>query len=132
MRLINYDRKIYIYRNLRKQTLSLLQSGLLVGHAEAVILTDVEFRVRESGRQRVLREKQKNVHSFAIGFLEESYEMPYVWVIDSAEVFNTGTSREVTYNPYKFGYFYDRISEAPVYKGKRVLVTANSGIFVED
>jgi hypothetical protein len=132
MKPINPAKKIYVYRNLQKQKLSLMQSNVVVGHAEAVILTDVEFRVRQSGRERVLRERQKNVHAFTIGLLEQAFETPYAWVLEVAPIFDRENARSVTYNPYKFTTFVDQTSEAPVYSGRRVLVTANKGIFVEN
>lgn len=38
----------------------------MVGHRATVYLTDVTFRVYDTGRQRVLREKKKNVHAFQV------------------------------------------------------------------
>jgi hypothetical protein len=142
-----------------------MHNGRIVGYAEAVILTDVEFRVRESGRQRVLRERRKNVHAFVVGSCELSamgYEQDknnnFVFPTHgsspaSAVPMNgfglfdldnnpqcrrrdwtwlTAHSSQLSYNPYKFGHFYDKATEAPVYKGKRVLVTANNGIYLEN
>ncbi len=42
-------------------------TGRVIGYTESVNLEDVEFKVSEAGRQRLLREKRKNVHAFAIG-----------------------------------------------------------------
>jgi hypothetical protein len=107
-----------------------MQSGVVISHAEAVILTDVEFRVRQSGRERVLRERQKNVHAFTIGLLEQAFETPYAWVLEVDPIFDRQSAHWVMYNPYKFSAFVDQASGAPVYSGSRVLVTANKGIFV--
>lgn len=112
----------HVYRNLRNQKLSLKQRNRVIGYANAVILTDVEFRVRESGRQRCLREKQKNVHAFAVGAMEATTP-------DDIQAFNRGV--RVSYNPYQSAHFFDVATGTPVYHGKRVLVTANDGIFVE-
>lgn len=128
MKLINRNRKIYVYRNLRRDCLSLQQDGLIVGYAEAVILTNVEFRVRESGRQRVLREQRKNVHAFAIGLLEEAHTTPYTWILDAVQ------ARQISYNPYRFPTFFDvetLESIESIHSGKRVLVTTK-GIWMED
>lgn len=113
--------KTYVYRNLRKQQLSLKQRNRVIGHADAVILTDVEFRVRESGRQRCLRDKQKNVHAFAVGTMEAT-------IPDDIQAFNRGA--RVSYNPYRSAHFFDVATGTPVYHSKRVLVTANNGIFL--
>jgi len=129
MKPLNPTKKIYVYRNLRRNCLSLMQANAVIGHAEAVILTDVEFRVRESGRQRVLREQQKNVHAFTIGMLENQRDfLVQQWIIN----FTSSSARRVTYNPYKYPTFFDIITEEPIYSGARVLVTANNGIYVEE
>ena len=129
MKPLDPNRKIYVYRNIRRNCLSLMQDKIIVGHAEAVILNAVEFRVRESGRQRVLQERQKNVHAFSIGLLEHYYGS--FWPVEVDKVFDRWSATRVTYNPYKFGYFYSVASEAPVYWGGRVLVTASHGVYVE-
>ena len=44
-------------------------SGKLCLRDKCLRPRDVEFRVRESGRQRMLKEKSRNVHAFAVGRL---------------------------------------------------------------
>lgn len=127
----NPNRKVYVYRNLRRNCLSLQQSGLIVGYAEAVILQNVEFRVRESGRQRVLREGRKNVHAFAIGMVEQVYTIPYTWVLNADRIFDRDTSCQISYNPYRFPTFFDVETLEPMIAGKRVLVTTKA-IYSED
>lgn len=59
-----------IYRNLHKQSFSI--QGFLedkkgyrvIDYGCSIILYDVIFKVLESGRQKVLNEKRKNVHAF--------------------------------------------------------------------
>lgn len=48
---------------------SIVQGGIVVAYAERLYLKDVKFQVREAGRERVRREKMKNVHAFVIGHL---------------------------------------------------------------
>ena len=127
--LLNPTKKVYVYRNLHKHQLSIQQQKLIVGYAEGVILTDVEFRVRESGRQRCLREKQKNVHAFAIGLLERTFGVSEI--DEYSTFFDIAAAYRVTYNPYRQNCFYNVATEAPVTYGARVLVTANNGIYVE-
>ena len=52
-----------------------------------MFLRDVTFKVRESGRQKVLKEKRKNVHAFVVGTIVD--ERPAL------------AGRSVYYNPYK-------------------------------
>lgn len=60
----------YVYRNLMRRDgvwYSIMQRGVVVGHAREILLADVRFVVREGGRQRVLETGRKNVHAFAVG-----------------------------------------------------------------
>jgi len=88
--------KTYIYYNLHKKCWSLMQRGKVIGHCEAVVIADAEFRVRQGGRKRVLREKRKNVHAFVIGKIVTRFEY------QQEEI---GTNRQVKYNPYKSDSF---------------------------
>ena len=91
-----------VYYNLHKRKLSIQQkrinaSGKLVWkvvrHADDIFLKNVKFKVSEVGRQRVIKEKKKNVHAFITG--EECKD-------------NTrGLLEGVFYNPYKFSSFVD-------------------------
>jgi hypothetical protein len=45
-------KKIMLYYNLHKKTFSIIYKGLVVIHADYVKLTDVEFRVRQGGREK--------------------------------------------------------------------------------
>ena len=138
MRVVNPSRRTYVYRNLRRNCLSLMQQQLVVGHAQAVILTDVEFRVRPSGRQKVLEQKQKNVHAFAVGKLSVvsnqllAEELFFASLRNGASPLTTEHCKLITvsYNPYRFGYFFNVETLEPVITGKRALVTTKA-IYVE-
>ena len=71
-------------------------SGRVVAHSGCVVLRDAEFRVSEAGRQRVLRERRKNVHAVVRGTLHTG-PAPSDDLMASA-----------SYNPYTAGYFFDR------------------------
>ena len=93
-----------IYFNLHKKLFSVQQKvngrWKVVKHANAVYLKNGKFKVSEAGRQRVLKEKKKNVHAFVEG--EEAFD------------FKSGTYCGVTYNPYKHSTFVKRGTEEPV------------------
>lgn len=103
--------KVFIYFNLHRKLWSIkaLQGpdkGRVIGHTECFTVLDAEFKVSEAGRQRVLREKRKNVHAGVVGQL----------------VGRTGhyLDKSVTYNPYKYNSFVDRQTEMPVHKASVV------------
>ena len=81
--------------------------GRVVAHCNRILLDKPKFKVSEAGRQRVLREKAKNVHAGVVGrvlFIEQRFKP--LWL-------EKGT--EVTYNPYKFETFVNRKTLGPVY-----------------
>lgn len=78
-----------------------------------VILRDVTFRVNENSRQRVIREKSKNVHAGAVGTLVTRG-------IGRATV-------PVSYNPYKAGHFYRKDTGEAVYSAKLLVLTVSGG-----
>jgi hypothetical protein len=97
-----------IYFNLHKMCLSVRSKGLVIKHADQITLSNVTFKVREGGRQRVIKEKKKNVHAFVKGM-----------EIDKAA---SDKGRRVSYNPYKAGHFYYVDSGEPVYTANEVSI----------
>ena len=92
--MIKVGQKVKVYFNLHKKLWSVqdAKSRLVIAHLDEVSLRDVEFKVSEAGRQRVLKEQRKNVHAFAVGTLDETSQ--------------EGLKHRVSYNPYRFGHFY--------------------------
>lgn len=89
--------KVRVYFNLHKRLFSVQDCATrkVVQHRFNLVLHDVRFIVSERGRQRVLRDKRKNVHAFVEGTLlpqEEHAPRGRRW-------------RKVSYNPYKSGHF---------------------------
>ena len=117
-RSINPRKKIKVYRNLHTGTMSVQQGGLVVGHCDEILINGAEFVVNESGRQRVIKEKRKNVHAFVVGFLF-SGEL-------GGRTTDGGTP--VSYNPYKMGTFYVRETGQAVYWATRAAVGVTKGI----
>ena len=93
--------KVQIYRNLRTGNFSVrdAKTRKVITHLDSFILRDVKYKVSEAGRQRVLKEKRKNVHAWVEGSL----------VSKKAIVALNDKDRglwEVRYDPYKRKYFY--------------------------
>lgn len=82
--------KYYIYRNVTKNTFSIRHRGKVIDHAETILAKNAHFSVSETGRQKVLRTRQKNVHAYVVC---ESYVQ--------IKMVRTRRLTEVTYNPYK-------------------------------
>lgn len=109
--------KVFVYRNLHRKCYSVksLKTGRVIAHVDSIDLINVRFKVSEAGRQRVIREKQKNVHAGVVGYI--------------ADVSLLCQSSKVTYNPYKFDTFIRRDNELPVYEAKIAHLDA-SGIAI--
>lgn len=82
-----HGKRVYVYRNLHNGLFSVWHAGKVLAHVPEIHLDNAEFRVRESGRQKVLREKKKNVHAFVVGTVNSK---------PPAEKPSMG----ITYNPY--------------------------------
>lgn len=107
-------KRVRVYFNLHRKLFSVQEKtskGWRVWlHANQITLENVVFKVSEAGRQRVIREKKKNVHAFVEGDM----------VLDGTEPIHTST--QLSYNPYKAGSFVDRDSQTPVHKAKFALL----------
>jgi len=105
---INHDLPVRVFRNLERGCYSIMQRGQVRASACEVLLRAVEFRVRESGRQRMIRERRRNVHAFAVGLLVD-----YVHAAAPARL-RPLAGPSVTYDPYRFPTFFQRDTLAPV------------------
>lgn len=93
--------------------------GKVVDHVDFYALKNVEFKVREAGRQRVLREKRKNVHAFCVGEYFVSGK------------FDTHSTSEVTYNPYTMSTFQFAETGVPIYTANHIILIGGK-IYVID
>ncbi len=107
--------RVFVYFNLHKKCFSIKalegdRKGRVVAHSNTVLLESCKFKVSEAGRQRVLREKRKNVHAGVTG----------VWIngdrVESHYEFLSMVGRQVTYNPYKYLSFVIKATEQTVDK----------------
>ncbi len=99
--------------------------GLVVLHADFVVLSDVEFRVRKGGKEKVRKEKSKNVHAFVIGTLEDYCEYP------CEEIPNLDGGDVISYNPYVNDSFVIKLTQEPIYQASQVaLVNGSNKIYL--
>ena len=104
--------KVFVYFNLHKRLFSVkslegANKGRVIGHSHSIVLGHTQFKVSEAGRQRVLRERKKNVHAGVAGTL-----------IDVGTIGEMFKGDVVTYNPYKYNTFVKKFTNNPVFKGK--------------
>lgn len=120
-------KRVMVYYNLHKHTFSISYGGKVIMHADKVKLSDVEFRVRQGGKEKVRGEKRKNVHAFVIGNLKEFCEFPCFDIVAP----NNGLI--VTYNPYKHDSFVIKSTQEPVYNARKVdMINLSDKIYITE
>ena len=136
--------KVEVYRNLRngKYSVRSLQGsakGRVVLHCEYVELLDVDFKVSQAGRARVLRERKKYVHATVRGTLgrflgvqpkpDEHERVEQGWAVaDDIARFNKGSTWvPFTYNPFKFSSFVRSDTEEPMTRAPAAILSTTSG-----
>ena len=112
-RMVNFSKPVMVYRNLTKQCYSIMQDGIVVGHARSLSLRDCKMKVSEAGRVRVTARKQKNVHAFIEGVVSRI-------VAERME--------PLRYNPYTHSSFVDSNGES-VSECPKVLLTRSGAFF---
>jgi len=114
--------KYYLYRNLRTGGFSVKHRGRVCERANFIVMSDVEFRVSEVGRQRVINEKSKNVHAYMVA---DSYHLP-------ASLFSWKQNKmiPVTYNPYEHDTFVNAKTGEPIHEAKYA-IARNGRVWVE-
>ncbi len=106
--MIDPSQPVRVFRNWKHDCYSIMQGGRVRASASQVQLSGVEFLVRESGRNRMLRGLGKNVHAYAIGRLVD-----YVHPHDTRSLERID-GRGVFYDPYRYASFVDSDTLAPV------------------
>lgn len=113
------ETRVRVYRNLTKGCYSVQdyvkgRGWRVLFHTPSIQLTDVTFKVYETGRQRVIREQQKNVHAYVMGRIADAPVRP--------------CNERVSYNPYKAGHFTDSASQ-PILEADAAILTP-TGVYV--
>ena len=118
------EQRVMVYFNLHRKLWSIksLKTGLVIGHRNTIVLSDVEPKVSESGRQRVLKEKKKNVHAGLIGTLKSVKELKH-----SLENF-----KEITYNPYKYTSFVFKDNDSVYFNGCQQAIMKDKRVYVTE
>jgi hypothetical protein len=87
--------------------------GLVIGYETETVLRDCNFIVNEKSRQRVLKERNKNVHAWIVGYGE------------CMENVDIGELRPAYYNPYITNNFID-------FSTKEIIKYSDLVVFTKD
>ena len=70
-------KKVRVYWNLHKKVWSVqdVKSSRVIAHRQFITIRDAKFVVRKGGQKRVREEGKKNVHAFAVGYVDDKYNV---------------------------------------------------------
>jgi hypothetical protein len=111
--------RVVCYRSLRRRDWSIAEVrgingvGRVISHERRVTLADVRFVVKETARQRVIRNRCREGRACALGEL-----------VTKAPA---GPRTAITYNPYRARVFITRKDGIPVYASSFVEFTESHG-----
>lgn len=132
--------RVNVYRNLSPQyrgqrawsvmALEGPRKGKVIDIVDGVIVRDVTFVVSEASRQRVIREKSKNVHAFVRGELVETFPLNSLprGADGNALAPGRGATVPVSYDPYKAGHFF-RLDTGKGVSSAPLVVMAPQGVY---
>ena len=116
--------RVMVYYNLHKKTFSVQYKGRIILYADYVKLGNVEFRVREGGKEKVRQEMRKNVHAFVIGDLLDYCQYPCENIPPETN------DKVITYNPYKYDSFVKKDTEEPIFNANEIdMINTKNKIF---
>lgn len=113
--------KVFVYWNIHKNLWSVKalegeSKGLVIERVKNITLSNCEFKVSEKGRQRVLKEKCKNIHAGVVGYISEQ-----------SEIVNFS---QITYNPYKYSNFVNKETLEPVFNSQFAVLNEDRSVQV--
>lgn len=114
--------RVDVYRNLHRRCWSVrdTRTRLVIAHVDCIDLENPVFKVSEAGRQRVLRERRKNVHAVVRGTI-------------SGASGDLDGMVQVGYNPYKSPSFMQYTSDGDKPVGSGSFATLTDGdLWVKD
>ncbi|MDB2481692.1 hypothetical protein N9W84_00835 [bacterium] len=118
--------RVKVYFNLHKKLFSVValegeDKGRVINHVSSIDLSMPIFRVQKAGRERVLKEKKKNVHAYVMGYicdLKSDTEIENIeWV-------------KATYNPYKYSSFVSVKDENAIRTCRYARLSLKKGLMV--
>lgn len=128
--------KVAIYWNLHRKCWSIQSRekntyGRVIAHAKEVSVERASYKVNEGGRQRVLRERKKNVHAFVVGALRWFRDLEgYLHeIMLNAQNRITAKFQEVTYNPYKHECFVMKGMGEPIFDSLEAYLTPEKKVY---
>ncbi len=108
--MIERRQPVRVYWNFKHRCYSIFQGGAVRASARAIHLDDVEFRVREAARRRMVEQGRKSIHAYAIGRLVD-----FVHPAEDREL-TPFSGPVVRYDPYRDTSFVSLDSGRPIHR----------------
>lgn len=112
---------VFCYRNLNRKgvvwSVKSNRTGLVITRSTRVVLEDATLKVSKAGRERVLRDKRKNVHAGVSGRWVRGDAARHIWSLSY-----TSRWTRIKYNPYENSTFVRQDNGKPVTKAKYVVL----------
>ena len=130
--------KVEVYRNLHKNCWSVRwPNGRVLAHVDEIHLENVDLVVRPAGREKVLREKRKNVHAFAKGEVVSSIQYQVEgckltknnYLVKKGEI-TPYDATQIVYNPYKYNSFVYADLEEPIFHTEKIYLNKKGDVYV--
>ena len=123
--------KVKVYFNLHKKLFSVValegdMKGKVIEHTNSIDLSMPIFRVQKAGRERVLRERRKNIHAYVAGYRCK--------LKSDEEIKKNGNLEWVkaTYDPYKYDSFVSVEGKNRVSHCRYARLSLDKGLRVSD
>jgi len=123
--------RVFVYWNLHRGLWSVKalegpSKGRVIDRRQALLLANVEGKVSDAGRQRVLREGKKNVHAGLVGTWSEKRYSNQTDIESAIEDYGD----TITYNPYKYKSFVHTVDGSKFEGSAYALLTSDRRVFV--
>lgn len=109
--------RVFVYYNLHRHCWSVKcmqpghpEYGRVIAHQDTVHLLQAQFKVSKAGQARVRAEGRKNVHAGVLGLMAIPGDIRRI------------STREITYNPYKYETFVNKRTGQPVHSAEAVVM----------
>lgn len=107
---------IRVYRNLHKNCYSIQEkfnnTWKVIEYSHEIYLENCSFKIYENGRQKVIKEKRKNVHAFICG---ERLNL-------NLKQINKNNLVHISYNPYYSDSFFIKKTKEKIKSAKFIII----------
>jgi hypothetical protein len=124
--------RVKVYRNLHKKGVVYSIKGRdrktetekVLGYADDILLQNIEFRVQEGGRLKVLATGEKKVHAFAVGDVVSVDEAEIARMVKHLAA-SEGPWEQIRYNPKTLTTFVRAADSAPIFEALYARASGN-------